>query len=81
MIEFYVDDQMLAERKLLRSKLNEMDAKIADTFQHEYRKMCEAGDDAGIMFLAGQLPDDFRHKVKFYQACLEIQDERKKAKA
>jgi hypothetical protein len=78
MKQIYLDDQLLAERRFLKSQLDVMDAKIADTFMYEYRKMYDAGDDAGIMFIAGQLPDDFRHKVRLYQACIEIEDKRKK---
>lgn len=73
----YLDDQMLAERKFLKSKLNEMDAKITDTFQHEFTKMVKSGDDKGIVEIIGQLPSDFRNLAGLYQAALEIQNERK----
>jgi hypothetical protein len=73
----WLDDQLLAERKYLKSKLDEMDAKIADTFKHEYVKMIEAGDDRGIVEIIGQLPGDFRNISVLYQAALEIQNKRK----
>lgn len=75
---FYVDAGMLAERKYLKDKLNEMDSKIADTFSYAFGKMVESGDDRGIVEIIGQLPGDFLNLATLYQAALEIQTERKK---
>jgi hypothetical protein len=77
----WLDDQLLAERKYLKSKLDEMDAKIADTFQYQFAKMVEAGDDRGIVEIIGQLPGDFRNIAVLYHAALDIQTKRKAEKA
>jgi hypothetical protein len=74
----WLDENMLEERKKLKQQLKDMDQKIAESFWADYVKMSEAGDDFGIMEIAGQLPLDFTHIHKLYQACIEIQDARKK---
>lgn len=76
----WLDEKLLEERKFLKSKLNEMDAKIADTFQQEFVKMVEADNDRGIVEIIGQLPGDFHNIAVLYQAALEIQNKRKAVK-
>jgi hypothetical protein len=75
---FYVNQKMLEKRKYIKSKLDEIDAEIYDTFNQEIKKLSETGNDAGIVEIIGQLPLDFRNIATLYQAALDIQNARKK---